>query len=199
MAWRRSNSKMNKILVSSVSMTGSYVCSTVTKLKLSGPTSNIAFMRHISQAISHASLSSSSLSSVPVKTRHENRMKSRRPPHESTQQVLDDTRVGIYELPSDEQSWDLLNIYFSKTGQLLPFIHEPSFRETYLQMKSNNFNNVRRTWLGLLNIIFAIAMSLSNNGDIPAQQRIERSDIFFQRANALCDQDSRRNTSLEMG
>lgn len=156
-------------------------------------------MRHISQAISQVSHSSTSLSSVPVKTRHENRMKSRPPAHESTQRVLDDTRVGSYELPSDEQSWDLLDIYFSKTGQLLPFIHEPSFRETYLQMKSNNFNNVRRTWLGLLNIIFAIAMSLCNDGDIPAQQRIERSDIFFQRANALCDQDSRRNTSLEMG
>lgn len=156
-------------------------------------------MRHISQALSNASNIIPSLSSVSVKSRHENAMNSRPLSHETTQRVLDATRVGLYELPSDEQSWDLLETYFSKTGQLLPFIHERSFRETYVQMKRNNFNNVRRTWLGLLNIIFAIAMSLSNDSDIPAQQRIERSDVFFQRANALCDQESRRNTSLEMG
>lgn len=164
-----------------------------------GPSSNIAFMRHISQAISHASYSSSSLLSVPVKRRHDNATKYLPLAHESTQRVVDDMRIRAYELPPDEQSWDLLETYFSKTGQLLPFIHEQSFLEMYLQMKRNNFSNVRRTWLGLLNIIFAIAMSLSNDSDIPAQERIERSDIFFQRANALCDRESRRNTSLEMG
>jgi hypothetical protein len=125
--------------------------------------------------------------------------RSRPLPKETTRKVLDDTHVDIYELPPEDQSWDLLEIYFSKTGQLLPFIHEQSFRETYLQLKIYNFDKVRRTWLGLLNVIFAIAMSLSNDSDIPAQQRIEQSDVFFQRANALCDRESRRNTSLEMG
>jgi hypothetical protein len=162
-------------------------------------------MQHISQAISDATYRSSSLLAIPLKKRKENGMmgmsidRSQSLPQGPTRKAPNDTHVNIHELPPDDQSWDLLEIYFSKTGQLLPFIHEQSFRETYLQMKRNNFNKVRRTWLGLLNIIFAIAMSLSNDGDIPAQQRIEKSDVFFQRANALCDRESRRNTSLEMG
>lgn len=45
----------------------------------------------------------------------------------------------------------------------------------------------------------AIAASLSTDGDMPAEQRIQESDIYYQRANGLCDKDSKRNASLEMG
>jgi hypothetical protein len=66
-------------------------------------------------------------------------------------------------------------------------------------MKRDNFTKVRRTWLGLLNIVMAIATSLSTEGDMPAEKRIEESDIYYQRANGLCDRESKRNMSLEMG
>lgn len=107
--------------------------------------------------------------------------------------------INIFALPSEQRTWHLIQIYFEKTGQLLPFIHEASFCETYFRMKEDNFKRVRRTWLGLLNIILAIATSLHTEGDLPAGQRIQESDIYFQRANGLCDRDSKRNASLEMG
>jgi hypothetical protein len=107
--------------------------------------------------------------------------------------------VNIFALPSEERTWSLIQKYFEKTGQLLPFIHEASFCETYFQMRQDNFKRVRRTWLGLLNIVLAIATSLHTEGDMPAEKRIQESDIYFQRANGLCDRDSKRNGSLEMG
>ncbi|KAJ5099147.1 transcriptional regulatory protein GAL4 [Penicillium argentinense] len=65
-------------------------------------------------------------------------------------------------------------------------------------MRKDNFTRVRRTWLGLLNIVLAIATSLRSEGDLPAGKRIQESDIYIQRANGLCDRDSKRNASLEM-
>lgn len=114
-------------------------------------------------------------------------------------QTPNKSEVNMFVLPSEERTWSLIQIYFEKTGQLLPFIHEASFCDTYIQMREDNFKKVRRTWLGLLNIVLAIATSLHTEGDMPAEKRIQESDIYFQRANGLCDRDSKRNASLEMG
>lgn len=114
-------------------------------------------------------------------------------------QAPNKSEVNMFALPSEERTWSLIQIYFEKTGQLLPFIHEASFCDTYIRMREDNFKKVRRTWLGLLNIVLAIATSLHTEGDMPAEKRIQESDIYFQRANGLCDRDSKRNASLEMG
>ena len=107
--------------------------------------------------------------------------------------------VNIFALPSEACAWSLIGKYFMKTGQLLPLIHEKSFCDTYFQMKRDNSHTARRTWLGLLNIIFAMATTLSLNDEISAEQRIEESDVYYQRANSLCDKESRRNISVESG
>ena len=107
--------------------------------------------------------------------------------------------VNIYALPPEERTWSLIKEYFQKTGQLLPFIHEESFCATYFEMKRSNFTMARRTWLGLLNIILAMATTLYVESNVSAEERIEESDIYYQRANSLCDRESRRNISLELG
>ena len=107
--------------------------------------------------------------------------------------------VNIYALPSEERMWGLIKEYFQKTGQLLPFVHEESFCATYFEMKRSNFTKARRTWLGLLNIIMAMATTLYVGSSMSAEERIEESDIYYQRANGLCDKESRRNISLELG
>lgn len=66
-------------------------------------------------------------------------------------------------------------------------------------MKRTNFTMARRTWLGLLNIMLALATTLSVDGPPSAEKRIEESDVYYQRARGLCDKESRRNSSLEMG
>jgi hypothetical protein len=107
--------------------------------------------------------------------------------------------VNIYALPSEERTWMFIKEYFQKTGQLLPFVHEESFCATYFDLKRSNFTMARRTWLGLLNIIMAMATTLFVEAGMSAEERIEESDVYYQRANSLCDKESRRNTSLELG
>ncbi|BCR91336.1 putative C6 transcription factor [Aspergillus chevalieri] len=170
-----------------------------------GPSSNIAFMRYISRAIAKASPHRDPTLNPSTPQRECGRKvsvaKSRPPsrgPELGAENLIPSPAVNIYALPSEERTWSLIQQYFYKTGQLLPFIHERSFCETYFQMKRERFSKVRRTWLGLLNIVLAIAASLSTNGDMPAEKRIQESDVYYQRANGLCDRDSRRNASLEM-
>lgn len=105
----------------------------------------------------------------------------------------------MYVLPAMGRTWSLIQQYFQKTGQLLPFIHEASFCETYLRMQREGFKKVRRTWLGLLNIMMAITTSLSTEDNVPADLRIQESDTYYGRAKDLCDLESRRDASLELG
>ena len=107
--------------------------------------------------------------------------------------------VNIYALPSEVRMWSLIKEYFQKTGQLLPYVHEQSFCATYFEMRKSNFTMARRTWLGLLNIILAMATTLHVETSISSDKRIEESDVYYQRANGLCDKESRRNISLELG
>jgi hypothetical protein len=159
-------------------------------------------MRHISHVISQAKSRNTYLPPLSHRDRYRTSMMNisrSQPTSESESTRRGSNQVNIYALPSENRLWSLIQKYFSKTGQLLPFIHEESFCETYFEMKRTNFTRVRRTWLGLLNIVLAIATSLATDREFPAQKRIEESDIYYQRANALCDRESKRNTSLEMG
>ncbi|KAJ5677468.1 transcriptional regulatory protein GAL4 [Penicillium maclennaniae] len=168
-----------------------------------GPSSNIAFLRHISRAIARGNAHTPAVPSLssPGQTGGGMLNVSRSRPSEdsrSREQALSKNEVNIFALPSEDRTWSLIQIYFEKTGQLLPFIHEASFCETYFRMRADNFKRVRRTWLGLLNIVLAISTSLHTEGDLPAGRRIEESDVYYQRANGLCDRDSKRNATLEM-
>ncbi|CDM33122.1 Zn(2)-C6 fungal-type DNA-binding domain [Penicillium roqueforti FM164] len=170
-----------------------------------GPSSNISFLQYISQAVATVNSQGRSIfATSPLEQRRRGIVNVSKPvfcPAGSTDLKLTTFipgRVDMYALPSEERTWDLIQQFFQKTGQLLPFIHESSFCETYRQMKRENSKGVRRTWLGLLNIILAISTSLSAKDNIPAEIRIQQSDIYYQRANSLCDRESRRNASLEM-
>lgn len=163
-------------------------------------------MRHISRAIARGNASNTSVAQISPPDQGVGGMVNvsrSRPASDGSEQRKRGTattnRVNTFALPSEDRTWSLIRQYFYKTGQLLPFIHQPSFCETYFQMKADKFTKVRRTWLGLLNIVLAIATSLSTEGNMPAERRIQESDIYYQRANGLCDRDSKRNASLEMG
>lgn len=126
-------------------------------------------------------------------------------PHQAEDEVASRRRerlrggVNVYSLPSEERTWILIQEYFQKTGQLLPFVHEESFCATYFGLKRSNFTMARRTWLGLLNIIMAMGTTLSVEAGMSAEERIEESDVYYQRANSLCERESRCNISLELG
>ncbi|KAJ5752333.1 transcriptional regulatory protein GAL4 [Penicillium odoratum] len=140
-----------------------------------GPSSNIAFMRHISRAIARGNQQGGRVPSIysPIQSGGGmlNVSKSRPSLEDSQGRMHMSPGINIFALPSEDRTWSLIQIYFEKTGQLLPFIHEASF---------------------------SIAASLHTEGDLPTDKRIQESDVYFQRANGLCDKDSKRNASLEM-
>ena len=108
-------------------------------------------------------------------------------------------RVNIYALPPEGETRILIDGYFAESGVLFPYLHEQTFLETYEEMKRNNFSKIRRTWLGLLNMVLALATTTSFNKEKRAEERFQQSDIFYQRAIGLCDKQILRGTSLEIG
>ncbi|KAJ5512005.1 hypothetical protein N7453_004108 [Penicillium expansum] len=170
-----------------------------------GPSSNIAFMRYLSRAIAKAKSNGVVRAATPPSMQKRGGMISpvqSQAPVVSREPIAEDSitprHVNIYALPPEDRTRTLIEQYFEKTGQLLPFIHEMSFYETYLQMRLKGFSKIRRNWLGLLNIILAISTSLSMKDELTPEERIQESDIYYQRANSLCDRDSKRHASLEM-
>jgi hypothetical protein len=108
-------------------------------------------------------------------------------------------QVNLFALPHDSQVMDLIRRYFNDTGYLFPYIHEESFFRTYMEFRDKAQPKVRRTWLGLLNMVLAIATNTKVDGDLDAARRSEESNIYYQRALGLCQKQVMRGTSLEVG
>ncbi|GAD97031.1 putative P450 monooxygenase [Paecilomyces variotii No. 5] len=100
-------------------------------------------------------------------------------------------KINIYALPSERHAQELMHRYFANTGQMFPFIHEKTFSNTYNQVKRDGFRGVRRIWLGLLNMVFAMATSVSLSPDSQgpvAGQRTAESEVYYRRASGLCSE-----------
>lgn len=110
-----------------------------------------------------------------------------------------DKVVNLYALPPDTQVMDLIRRYFNDTGYLFPYIHEETFLQTYIEFRGQAQPKVRRTWLGLLNMVLAIATKVTVDSRVDAERRSEESNIFYQRALGLCQKQIMRGTSLEVG
>ncbi|KAH7325551.1 fungal-specific transcription factor domain-containing protein [Stachybotrys elegans] len=100
-------------------------------------------------------------------------------------------------LPPAQDMERMLNVYFSTAGKVFPFIHEDSMRNTYEECKANGWTRVRRTFLGSLNVIFAMITSLDRDTIPSSQERQEKSNVFFRRATDLCGELSKQVISLE--
>ena len=101
-------------------------------------------------------------------------------------------------LPPPAEIEALLRVYFHSMGLFFPFLHEPTFWDTYRQFKDGGFRKVQRTWLGLLNMIMAMAINIDRSGGIPANERMEKSLNFYARGVALCSAPSVRTVSLDI-
>lgn len=108
--------------------------------------------------------------------------------------------LGVNLLPPDEVMKRLISAYFANTGLLFPFIHQQEFLDTYQRFQASGFRtDVRRTWLGLLNMILAMATCTSCWEDSGSEKHFEESDIFYRRAQELCQTQMFRGTTLEIG
>ena len=103
-----------------------------------------------------------------------------------------------FELPPADEMEELMRTYFQHTGLLFPFIHEPSFMETYNNFKATNFTKVRRSWLGLLFVMLAMASVVDPGNSEAAPARFEKSRLLNERGAHLCRFASVRGSSLEI-
>ncbi|KAJ5446850.1 Transcription factor [Penicillium cf. griseofulvum] len=158
-----------------------------------GPSSNIAFLRHLSSAIVQPGY-------FPSPGAAEGGFVNASRPSSPLRQTGQDRRmqVNIFALPPQANTLELIERYFSNTGLLFPYIYPPVFLDTYHQMVRDNFSRVRRTWLGLLNMVLAMATITAIPGSASADARIEESDVFYQRGLGLCGSEIMRGTTLEV-
>jgi hypothetical protein len=181
-----------------------------TKLILPGPSSNIAFTRHISRAVAQVTNINQSLFAAgnnvefgqfdaAVMSVSQPGSLSGRPSENRAGKGTERNNINIYALPPESRARKLMSQYFSNAGLLFPYIHAGTFLETYEEMKRNNFTKVRRTWLGLFNIVLALSTSTAVQENMSAEKRARDSDVYYQRALGLCNKLIMRGTSLEIG
>ncbi|KAL2837451.1 fungal-specific transcription factor domain-containing protein [Aspergillus pseudodeflectus] len=168
-----------------------------------GPSSNVAFTRHLCRAIgSCATLNGAPTGLLADTPAYDGGFVSAsRPP--SPPGPIDSLRFDqrgkdIFKLPPPSETLSLIKQYFTNTGLLFPYIHPPTFLQTYEEMVRDNFKRVRRTWLGLLNIILAMVTITASPYDAPANTRVTDSDVFYQRSLGLCRDEILRGTTLEV-
>lgn len=170
-----------------------------------GPSSNIAFTRCTVRAITavlnrrqrpgaHATSESNLVRPVPLVSR---------PPSPATQSIglpaVTIEAQSPFCVPRQEETSSLIDRYFESTGALFPFIHKETFMQKYHHSRSTNFTSVHRTWLGLLYMVMAMASSTALDNTPDEGQRSTDSDIFYQRARAVCERNVRIGNSLENG
>lgn len=121
------------------------------------------------------------------------------PPGRVDKLRFDQRGKNIFKLPQESETLSLIKQYFTNTGLLFPYIHPPTFLQTYEEMVTDDFKRVRRTWLGLLNMILAMVKITASPSGAPASTRIADSDVFYQRSLGLCRDEILRGTTLEVG
>lgn len=102
-------------------------------------------------------------------------------------------------VPAPSDTLELINRYFKVTGELFPFINQAEFLATYHTAAASNFRSANRTWLGLLYMVLAMATSATSDSQLNATQRGADSNVFYQRARAVCETNVRVALSLENG
>ena len=177
-------------------------------LTVSGPTSHIAFTRNVFRAIAaksgtHGAANDSTLpyanaslhDGAILNTDNPRSANSLQPGAGSSKFSADPNC-----LPPAEEMEGLIHEYFSNTALLFPYVDQQEFLRTYNHIKELNFRGrVRRTWLGLLNMVLAMAVTgreaRRENRPITAF----KADTFHCRAQKLCNDQMLRGTTLETG
>ncbi|KAH8588841.1 fungal-specific transcription factor domain-containing protein [Bisporella sp. PMI_857] len=193
------NLQDNEVLESTTDGMGAMIFSQEEDIGFFGPSSNIAFTRQLSQVVTKlrngntGSDNSNLLSEAAHGVLSMSRPAS--PNAQATQYATG--AVNIYAVPSEDVTRDLVRHYFGTTGQLFPYLDEKLFWDTYDEMRQSNFTKVRRTWLGLFNMILALSTSTYLRENITAITRVQESDVYYQRALGLCQAQLLQNSSLE--
>ncbi|KAJ5830443.1 putative transcriptional regulatory protein [Penicillium chrysogenum] len=173
-----------------------------------GPSSNIAFASELSRTLKRLSRSRGEFSPGSKQTtlRDFHIARVSRPSSPMSQSATwapnnhqqDAATSSIFYLPPDQETSVLIDQYFGNTGLLFPYIHEDTFRESYAQLRQNSAGT-RRTWLGVLNMVLAMATHTTTLPMGKVDKRQAQSEAFYARADGLCSQHVMNGASLEIG
>ncbi|KIV92104.1 hypothetical protein PV10_06570 [Exophiala mesophila] len=169
-------------------------------LSFFGPSSNITFTRTITRAIAwanhvprggaHGDTNSLGLGVLDAVNSPQATMS--QPDRQGS------TSFDPFALPNEHRTGQLIDQYFTDMGQLFPILHKSAFLDDWTRLKVSGPLVMRRSWLGLLNIVLAIAnVTLANSDDLSGAYVIE-AQRHYGRAMRLCDSSVLNGTSLEV-
>lgn len=105
----------------------------------------------------------------------------------------------MFALPPRDKLRRLVDRYFQWTSLIYPYVHRQTFMDVLAEVEQNNFSRVRRTWMGMLNMILALTTNITTRNDDVGRDRTAECALYYRRALTLCDTDILRGTSLELG
>ena len=156
---------------------------------MGGPSSNIALVRQITKAAADRSWDESTAAQL-------NHLAFGPGDEAATAEAVApralDENVDPFAIPPFDVLRARVEHYFQWTAVLYPFIHRDTFMTTLATLR-HSVTNVRRTWLGILNLMQALAHH------IPVSDNPEEGELYYRRAQALCDQQTLENITLEVG
>lgn len=164
---------------------------------LLGPSSNISFLRHLSAATSFT-LKSVGDSLFPSDQPPTRSLISRAPSPVNTPSVTspdDRSQVDALALPPNSQADRLIELFFSETGLLFPFVQKRYVMATFDAAKTRLFSRMHKSFLCLLNAIFAISAHIDDHPETSPSD----AETFFQRSNVLLSQVDPRMNNVETG
>ena len=104
-----------------------------------------------------------------------------------------------FVVPPEYVTERLLNHFFSQLRVLFPVLHRPTFMQEYARLKVCGARNMRKSWLGLLNIVLALATTSIVLDKTPSDSRAAEAQVYYQRAMNFCDRCAISSSSLEIG
>lgn len=93
----------------------------------------------------------------------------------------------------------MIEHFFSDTGMLFPYISKTYITSSYDVARTRNFGGVKRSWLCLLNMIFAFATFTKVFPNQSMEKNILDSKPYFNRAQELLADSKLRLADLDLG
>ncbi|KAA8904477.1 fungal-specific transcription factor domain-containing protein [Sphaerosporella brunnea] len=167
-----------------------------------GPSSNVAFIGHVTRALATCVTVAGALQKDlrrPEPSDVQSRPLSPRPSNPDGAGEFDTQpgKVNPYVIPTEAKARHYIALYFQNTNVLYPYLHQPTFIETYEAALKDNFTKVRRTWLALLNLVMSMGSRASTEKDVSTEEKYKTAETFFQRGYALCNEHLLRLASLD--
>ena len=170
-------------------------------MSLAGASSNITLFKRITQAVAQTA-SSTALNLNDFQKTHQLGLPRTGVPSPAASRLHvkadEDHRVNLYRVPAFSEGVALIRQFFATVGMMLPCFYEDRVMDSYKHAVQNEFSGVRRSWLAILNMMFAFSTTVSSTSS-PMQKNADESDTYYQRALGLATEDVFNSSSLETG